>query len=259
MAALAIGAFAFTTLAAIPADSEAATATEIARLPWDQSSVATLRESNADEIFAFIQGMKDTTDYDVILTEFGDSDEISGFAWVDLSGDGRYDLVVVSKQTHNLATNVAVIYRKLLSGKSTAEVIEGTGISLEGGVWEDSPKLIEDLNNDGKYELVVPQALFLDRSDSATLYPTVYRLRDGRYVEASRDFPKFYDTQVLPKLDREISEANSRPARTVTPPDIDEAATENGSDEPTENLTLLRMKRDKILRMLGRDPGAGQK
>jgi hypothetical protein len=55
--------------------------------------------------------------------------------------------------------------------------------------------------------------------------------------KASRDFPKFYDNEVLPDLDREISK-------------------EQGDDDQETASTRI-MAKDKILRVLGRNPVAG--
>jgi hypothetical protein len=35
--------------------------------------------------------------------------------------------------------------------------------------------------------------------------PVVYRLKDRDFVEASREFPGFYDKEVLPPLEERIS------------------------------------------------------
>jgi hypothetical protein len=39
------------------------------------------------------------------------------------------------------------------------------------------------------------------------MWPEVYHLQNGDYVEASRDFPHFYDEEVLPNLDNQITKA----------------------------------------------------
>jgi hypothetical protein len=67
-------------------------------------------------------------------------------------------------------------------------------------------------------------------------WPAVYRLENGHYVQASRDFPKFYDREVLPELDKEIAKPKVGQMR-----------------------AWLIMERDQILRVLGRNPMAGLK
>jgi DNA-directed RNA polymerase specialized sigma subunit len=73
-------------------------------------------------------------------------------------------------------------------------------------------------------------------------WPAVYRLKNGKYVEASRDFPSFYISEVLPQLNQQIHEAEARISR-----------------EPfqQETVAVLEMEKNKILRVLGRDSSAG--
>jgi hypothetical protein len=73
-------------------------------------------------------------------------------------------------------------------------------------------------------------------------WPAVYRLENGKYVETSRDFPNFYDTEVLPQLDKQITAAQQK---------VDEGRNYQDS------VALLTLEKDKILRVLGRDPTAG--
>jgi len=88
-------------------------------------------------------------------------------------------------------------------------------------------------------------------------WPQVYRLRDGKYVEASRDFPSFYEKQILPQLDQAIIKARQ------------DVAAPRPAGIPSGNpwveykllkeryLAALIMAKDKILRVIGRDPTAG--
>jgi len=117
-------------------------------------------------------------------------------------------------------------------------------------------QVIQDLNGDGKDELVIPQYLGRagDRSSPSAIWPQVYRLQNGRYVEASRDFAKFYDTQVLPELDIGIS--NMREAAALEAQRMPGAPLEHrGAKQWLDALTVTR---DKILRVIGRDPKAGE-
>ena len=61
-------------------------------------------------------------------------------------------------------------------------------------------------------------------------------------MEASRDLPTFFDTEVLPEIDRQIQETQQNTAR--NPAFVD-------------NVVRLELERDKILRVLGRNPTAG--
>ena len=150
--------------------------------------------------------------------------EIGEFKWVDLAGDGRCELVM--------------------------GVSGGPNVSFVWVYWQDHfqalmgeaslKDAIRDLNGDGKKEIIMDS--YLDSAGKSAgfegfhVWPEVYRLQGEQYVPASKDFPGFYDLEILPKLDKEIAE---------TP------ALQTGA------AAALEMERDKILRVLGRDPNAG--
>jgi hypothetical protein len=102
----------------------------------------------------------------------------------------------------------------------------------------DLNKTIRDLNGDRQKELII----WKDLAEEGTWlpavntprWPAIYRLENGNYVEASRDFPSFYDNEVLPQLEKEIRKAPNQGASAVP-----------------------ALARNKILRVLGRDPTAG--
>jgi hypothetical protein len=90
--------------------------------------------------------------------------------------------------------------------------------------------------------------------------PGSNRLRNGKYVGASRDFPGFYKNKILPQLDQEIiktrrevkdrAKGKSKPHPYMGPHD-------DYWQQPARYLAALIMCRDKILRFIGRDPIAG--
>ncbi|MGH7933952.1 MAG: hypothetical protein ACREQN_12425 [Candidatus Binataceae bacterium] len=101
--------------------------------------------------------------------------------------------------------------------------------------------IVKDLNGDGRYELVLWRGLagtdtWIPEA-AAPRWPAIYRLVNGKYVEDSRDFLSFYDTEILPPLEKAIATANSRGY-------ADAAA-------------IDQLEKDKILRVLGRNPTAG--
>jgi len=123
-----------------------------------------------------------------------------------------------------------------------------------------------DLNQDGFYELFLFVPLKRDWPPQRTKFiPNgewlqVWRLKNGKYVEASRDFPNFYTKQILPKLDAAITQAredvNEVPAEKAKPhPGI--SNTDDYWNSSARYLAALIMTRDKILRVLGIDPNAG--
>jgi hypothetical protein len=100
------------------------------------------------------------------------------------------------------------------------------------------------VNGDGVPEVISLASLSHDPPPQRTrfipggVWPQVYRLRDGKYVEASRDFPGLYDKTVFPLINKAIAKAPEE-------------------QSPARYLAALTMCRDKILRVLGRDPNAG--
>ena len=66
----------------------------------------------------------------------------------------------------------------------------------------------------------------------------------AKYVEASRDFAKFYDTQVLPEINSDIAKETARSRLQCRPVRLAAGG--------------LHVTRDKILRVIGRDPTAGE-
>jgi hypothetical protein len=249
-------------IAAVARVEGAANGAKIAEIAWSRSNIDTLHSFNADDVFEFVNQRRDDPNYDVIVTSHSDdSRSIEGFTWADLAGDDKYQLVVVFMPAGTSITNIAVIYRRSSLAKITTEIISGDGIGLNGDPAIDAPKLIQDLDGDGKYELVVPEEWGSALATSQVIFLKVYRLSNGSYVEASRDFPKFYDTQVLPQLETEISKTEHEPPHNgPVPPELTAPEQiEEWRNEPARNLALLEMKHDKILRVLGRDPNAGEK
>jgi hypothetical protein len=107
-------------------------------------------------------------------------------------------------------------------------------------------EMIKDLNGDGKDELIIAKQLasggLWQPLMAMPTWPAIYRLENGKYVDASRDFPSYYDNEVLPQLSQEISKAQAKIPR-----------------EPfqEETVAVAEMTKAKILRVLNRDPVAG--
>jgi hypothetical protein len=239
--------------------------TRVSDIAWDQSNLSKLRSFSKDDILDFLVQTKDDVNDEAILLYLGLGDDsrcIEGFTWADLAGDHRYDLVVVFEPQGTSLTTVAAIYRRSSSGKISVQTIDGDGIALDGNESLDAPKVLQDLNGDGKYELVVPMEWGSTMASDAVISIKVYRLSDGKYVEASHDFPKFYDQQILPKLESEIAQIKRNPSsgEGLGPPAFGKPVESDESQEkPERTLALFEMDRDKILRVIGRDPKAGEK
>jgi len=160
--------------------------------------------------------------------------ELMEFRWVDLAGDGGCELV--------FTTWGAAVSHVNIEWQDSSQVLLGEAslVSREvyvGGKKKTFESSIRDLNGDGKKEIIVSSYLDSEgRLGAGPVWPQVYRVQGEKYVPASQDFPEFYDQQVLPGLDKAIAKT----------PQAEEAV-----------MAALEMERDKIKRVLGRDPNAG--
>ena len=201
----------------------AAAGSEIANSSWNQSNLARLRALDKDAVAGFLNQWSGNMVEPLVASG------IQEFEWTDLASDGRYELLVVTA-TGSCCVDLT-IYSQDAAGKVTSQILEGSGKLSE---------TVRDLNGDGKDELVIwtdlaEKGSWMPMAETPR-WPAVYRLADGKYIEASREFADFYDTEILPKLEVEISKA------------------------PTQEASAeLILQKNKILRVLGRDPSAGLK
>ena len=129
--------------------------------------------------------------------------------------------------------NALEILQHHRSGKFSYQELRGWMIQNLGAV-------IRDLNGDGQDELIIPTVLIQYTTAETFTWPVVYKLKNSGYVRASRDFPRFYEDQILPRLEAQIRDYQAKPGQ--------------GNQDTAAALTL---EKDRILRMLGRDPTAG--
>jgi hypothetical protein len=233
-------------------------AADIADIRWDESNTKVLQSA---DVSSFLES---------VLCGGGAPCriDISQFAWADLEGNGKYALV--SAWDYGGKVQTVSIFQQKAPGK-----IKKQSIDLDGyGHEEDLTNAIRDLNGDGKKELTIDCGFGQGRDMSETpltQWPMVYRLQDGKYVEASREFPEFYDKEVLPPLDEKITalqkkvdsesegvesgEAVMKEYHWIQP-EIDEHTSPEQARavEDSERLALLQSLHNHILRMLGRDP-----
>ncbi|MGD0074978.1 MAG: hypothetical protein ABSD31_11640 [Candidatus Binataceae bacterium] len=234
---------------------------EIADIAWDQSNLETLRSFDKAAVARFLNSgdlspglpQRWNGDEPDILRDF----DIADFTWAKLFGNSRYQLVVVFEPLGSSVVNTIAIYDRVSSGNISEQSINGKAITLEDGQANRPyiPKAIQDLNGDGNGELIIPAQLGVGLSGAApaAIWPRVYKLQNGKYVEASRDFAKFYDTKVLPELNSEIAatrEAAAREAQSMP----NATLLQRGWRQRLDTLIIAR---DKILRVIGRDPKAG--
>jgi hypothetical protein len=203
-----------------------AVAADIGSLAWDQANIPTLRSFSKADILTFFNQQRSKSR--IPLPPLA-ATEIGQFQWADLAGNGHYQLVLTLSEP---CAHAVAIENRDASGKvTTAQTIGGLA-NLKTG--------IRDLNGDGRDELTIEKPLVEYSCAAIATWPAVYRLENGKYVEASRDFPQFYDEQVLPRLEERITDDQSKPGRGYR-----------------HLVAVAILERDKILRVLGRNPAAG--
>jgi hypothetical protein len=250
-----------------------ATDVDIAATPWDESNIATLRSANVADIGKFVN--------QVLCDDIKDCAPVNvrEFAWADIEGKGKYALIDVWN-TGGSVEGVGIYQRN-----SSAKVQENDGeltpaipgyttqsIDVDGYANEDLTNAVRDLNGDGKKELIVSSGFGLGRSMAETplaQWPKVYRWQDGHYVEASREFPGFYDKEVFSPLEEKIStlqkkldaEAEAKASGEAVmkqyhwyEPDIERHTSPEQAHavRDSEHLAVLQSLRNHILLTLGR-------
>ncbi|HTY55942.1 MAG TPA: hypothetical protein VMB26_12100 [Candidatus Binataceae bacterium] len=234
------------------APASLASASDIAGVAWTQNNLAILRSFTKADVAKFINSglVKTVGSFDG--TNKTKTLDIQEFTWADLTGTHRYQLVVVLKSFNSYASNTMGIYHRDAAGKLGEWWFQGMDIQLKG--WPPPsyiPKAIQDLKGDGKEEIIIPIEFGRSSGSAArSTWPRVYKQVNWRFVDASREVPSFYDKQVLPEYAREIAGAREQVAH---------AGDREDSAEAEGRLVGLIMARDKVLRVIGRDPKAGEK
>ena len=210
-------------IAAVPA---AAGGADIGSMPWDRSNIATLRSLSKADVVTLLNEQQRKVGVPLAPITTG---EIGQFEWADLAGDGHYQLLLTFFEP--CVDFVDIANRDALGRVRGVQTIEG---------WADLKTGIRDLNGDGRDELIIARPLVEYSCAAIAAWTAVYRLENGKYVEASRDFPRFYDEQVLPGLQERIADDQSKPGRGYR-----------------HLVAAAILERDKILRVLGRNRAAG--
>ncbi len=245
-------------------------------MAWDDSNIEYLRamedpyEEGDSEVAKFVCWEDPDFDYRMIRAQSAESCGMAEFDWVDLAGNHQYHLVTVSSSLDYSFHNSLRIYSRDSFGKISEQQFDGYFIRLAGIAQRKSGPLriytpLYDLNGDSKVELVILDAL--DReysggpfgSHALALWPKVYSLKKGKYIESSPEFATFYDTEILPRLNSVTSKGPKEAARMIpSRPTPSSPVFNTGTAQPEELLAAAEMARDKILRVLGRDPTAGE-
>ncbi len=205
-------------------------AADIGSLKWNQANIATLRSFDKDAVATFLDEQQRKEGHPPgIPFEALTARDIVGFGWADPQGNGHYELLVASSSP---CAHSVTIYNRDASGRVTTAQVLPHPVNLKTG--------IRDLNGDGKDELIVGETLVEHSCATVITWPAVYRFDNGKYAEASRGFPTFYDNEVLPQLTTLIAKYQGK------------------ATDLTEDLSAGPiMERNKILRVLGRDLTAG--
>ncbi len=208
---------------------------DFSKVPWTEANIETLRTLNKTAIAALVADLP-SANSSVLRPVAAD---IGEFLWADLEGNGTYQLLMTLDVNSRHFYNSLVVYTRDSSGRLASQDIRGWAI-------RNLSKVIKDINGNGKDELIIPSQLASDTYRGAAgmaIWPAVYRQKDGQYVEASREFPSFYESQILPKLEKKIAEVRENTGKGL--------ATQH-------DLAVAIMARDKVLRVIGRDPSAGE-
>ena len=239
----------------------------IADMAWDDSNIDTLQsfESPWEEGDAPVVQFVCEQDPSAYAKTCGMRD----FQWVDLAGNHEYQLVITSYFSPK-SQNWLRIYWRDSSGTISKQqfsgyLIRAPIVAKTGPLAMDiGATALQELNGDGKVELVIFDTLASHDSGgplglhALALWPKIYRLENRKYVEASRDFPGFYDKYILPRLNDLLGKSPSEAAHeisTLPPPNY---GVLSFGALPDEELAAVEMARDKILRILGRNPNAGE-
>lgn len=218
---------------------------DIGTIPWTESNTGTLRAANMADVRRFLSGLPMDNSQRIMPSE-----NVTEFSWVDLDGNGEYALIMVQMPAVcHVCNSVLLICQQSEVGKTNMQVLPGT---------YPLTRAIRDLNGDGKKELIIPPpALHPDWESFGAVkevdWPRVYRLENGKYAEASSEFPNYYGAEVLPPIENAISQARFRIANGP----IGSKPTVSWLQYMHRKVAGLTMERDKILRVIGRDPEAG--
>jgi hypothetical protein len=152
---------------------------------------------------------------------------------------------------------VTYTYSRSTGGPAVFKVISGEKVWHQtlGGVLQEIDRAIEDLDADGIAELILPIVIGRFSGQGRALWTAVYKWEDGKFVDASGQFKKFYQARIIPKLEahiRELNQLRQTPQGVLTPQDV-----QLSREIHEEKLAAAWMVKDKIARVTGEDPNAG--
>jgi hypothetical protein len=234
-------------------------AQKIEDIPWDESHIKQIRAASKHAMFRFLDRQMDPDNE----MEWNESSLSWDYAWY-LAGDGKYELAMHSQSGPDVSG--LTIYWQDAPGKIRSQEFGYAADATDEWYWNEGGADIVDADGDG-----VPEIIDLDDLDHhpppqrtkfipGGMWPRIYRLRDGKYIEASRDFAAFYDKTIFPMINKSMANAQKRIKETTAQKAMPGPSNKQNDDylqSATRTLAGVTMCRDKILRVLGRDPNAG--
>jgi hypothetical protein len=144
--------------------------------------------------------------------------EVEELRIVDLDRYGWLELVaLVSGTGRKLSTHLEVVFHRP-SGAHPADrlatAFDGFVLrGLNGFDVESLAAVFRDLNQDGTYEIVMPQLLgaFEGATRPQATMPEVHTWNRGDFAKVSARHPEFYRDEVLPRLERELQKLEALP------------------------------------------------
>jgi hypothetical protein len=237
----------------------ASSAQKIEDIPWDQAHIKQLRAAGKHAMFRFFLRQTDP-DNEMESTESSLSWD---YKWYP-AGSGKYELVMHSQSGPDIG--YLTIFWQDAPGKIKSQDFGVGGDATGEWYWKEKGPDVADANGDGALEVIDLDDIDYHPPPQRTkfipggMWPRIFRLRDGKYVEASRDFPAFYDKTIFPLIEKAMAKAQ-QDIKDVAAQKAKPGPSFDPNDDywqlPTRTLAGVIMCRDKILRVLGRDPNAG--
>ena len=178
---------------------------------------------------------------DLYLRYLGD------FEWVDMDGDGQYELLGVIVWVRGV-DKFYVIKRNEVKFKIQQIKVCYNIYQTEDHKFED---IIKDIEQDGKYELVLPVPI--DEDSCIPFWTKIYKWNGDKYQDASEQFKNYYQNVLLDLTDKRIRTLKKvfEKSRSEMPFDKDKVSMDEGT------LAAEQLIRDKIIRFIGKDTLSG--
>jgi len=178
--------------------------TYLSSLSWKVDNPKNITQANISkrQVGDFVNVLM-KADYSGLCNQHGE--EIGEYMFMDLNNDNTYELILTSDGTcgRKIYNTVVIVSRR--DDEFGYQVLYHLYNVL------DLSTIIKDLNRDGRQELLITK-VFSDYCGTCpkAFWTHIYTLREGKYVEASRNFPDYYFNQVIPRLEKKISELQAK-------------------------------------------------